>query len=170
MTSITLPHARAVLPAGRPQVYYVGALAGKNDMELLKRTNVGRDTQPPLLHDLRDRQEPRTPVVKALNALARFRNELPASTATSATRWAMTSRLRSPGTVSDPPLRSRSRRPRAWVSRTHSPSPRSSGRIPLASTAPTTSLRTRPSCRRADARFPIEIPDIFRFPEKRNHG
>ena len=28
---------------GVPQVYYVGALAGENDMELLKRTNVGRD-------------------------------------------------------------------------------------------------------------------------------
>ena len=128
--------ARAVqffLP-GVPQVYYVGALAGENDMEPDSATSCRR------------------------------------STATSATRWAMTSRLRSPGTVSDPPLRSRSRRPRAWVSRTHSPSPRSSGRIPLASTAPTTSLRTRPSCRRADARFPIEIPDIFRFPEKRNHG
>ncbi len=28
---------------GVPQVYYVGALAGKNDMELLRKTNNGRD-------------------------------------------------------------------------------------------------------------------------------
>ena len=30
------------LPGVR-QVYYVGALAGKNDMELLRKTNNGRD-------------------------------------------------------------------------------------------------------------------------------
>jgi sucrose phosphorylase len=43
--------ARAVqffLP-GVPQVYYVGALAGENDMELLRRTRRGPRHQPPLL-------------------------------------------------------------------------------------------------------------------------
>lgn len=32
-----------VLVPGVPQIYYVGALGGRNDVELLQRTNVGRD-------------------------------------------------------------------------------------------------------------------------------
>lgn len=72
--------ARAVqffLP-GVPQVYYVGALAGANDMELLHRTNVGRDINrhyysvEEIDHDLE------RPVVQALNALCRLRNSLDA--------------------------------------------------------------------------------------------
>ena len=37
--------ARAIqfFAPGIPQVYYVGLLAGRNDMELLRRTGVGRD-------------------------------------------------------------------------------------------------------------------------------
>ena len=72
--------ARAVqffLP-GVPQVYYVGALAGENDMELLKRTNVGRDINRHYYTTSEIDKNLERPVVKALNALARFRNELPA--------------------------------------------------------------------------------------------
>ena len=68
--------ARAIqcfLP-GIPQVYYVGLLAGGNDMELLKRTGVGRDinrhyyTRDELQRDLN------RPVVRRLLDLLRFRN------------------------------------------------------------------------------------------------
>lgn len=72
--------ARAIqfFTPGVPQVYYVGALAGSNDMDLLARTSVGRDinrhyyTPEEIASDL-DR-----PVVKALLDLCRFRNEVPA--------------------------------------------------------------------------------------------
>lgn len=63
---------------GVPQLYYVGALAGRNDMELLARTSVGRDinrhhyTAEDIEADLK------RPVVQALFALARFRNTNPA--------------------------------------------------------------------------------------------
>ena len=72
--------ARAVqffLP-GVPQVYYVGALAGSNDMELLKRTNVGRDINRHYYTTAEIDANLERPVVRALNALAKFRNELPA--------------------------------------------------------------------------------------------
>ena len=72
--------ARAVqfLTPGIPQVYYVGLLAGSNDMELLARSNVGRDvnrhhyTRPEIELELR------RPVVQALLRLIRFRNSHPA--------------------------------------------------------------------------------------------
>ncbi len=72
--------ARAVqffLP-GVPQVYYVGALAGSNDMELLKRTNVGRDINRHYYTTAEIDANLERPVVRALNMLAKFRNELPA--------------------------------------------------------------------------------------------
>ena len=72
--------ARAVqffLP-GVPQVYYVGALAGRNDMELLRRTNNGRDINRHYYSTAEIDENLERPVVKALNALAKFRNELPA--------------------------------------------------------------------------------------------
>jgi sucrose phosphorylase len=72
--------ARAVqffLP-GVPQVYYVGLLAGQNDMALLQRTGVGRDIN-------RQRFDPAAleaalarPVVQRLFQLIRLRNEHPA--------------------------------------------------------------------------------------------
>jgi len=63
---------------GIPQVYYVGALAGANDMELLKRTGVGRDINRHHFtrSEIADRAE--LPVVESLLALMRFRNEHPA--------------------------------------------------------------------------------------------
>jgi sucrose phosphorylase len=63
---------------GVPQVYYVGLLAGVNDMNLLARTGVGRDinrhyySRGELLAALR------RPVVKNLCALIRLRNSHPA--------------------------------------------------------------------------------------------
>jgi sucrose phosphorylase len=72
--------ARAVqffLP-GIPQVYYVGLLAGMNDMALLERTGVGRDIN-------RHRYTPeeigaasQRPVVRMLCELMRMRNQHPA--------------------------------------------------------------------------------------------
>jgi sucrose phosphorylase len=72
--------ARAIqffLP-GVPQVYYVGLLAGHNDMALLARTNVGRDinrhryTREEIAADLQ------RPVVQDLLDLIRLRNAHPA--------------------------------------------------------------------------------------------
>ena len=63
---------------GVPQVYYVGALAGKNDMELLRKTNNGRDINRHYYSTAEIDENLERPVVKALNALAKFRNELDA--------------------------------------------------------------------------------------------
>ncbi len=72
--------ARAIqfFTPGIPQVYYVGALAGGDDMDLLARTGVGRDIN--RHHYTRDEVAAAagTPVVRALCALARFRNTHPA--------------------------------------------------------------------------------------------
>ncbi len=67
-----------VLVPGVPQVYYVGLLAGSNDLELLGRTGVGRDVN-------RHRYDPaelaealERPVVRALLTLLRWRATCPA--------------------------------------------------------------------------------------------
>jgi sucrose phosphorylase len=63
---------------GIPQVYYVGLLAGENDMDLLAQTKVGRDinrhyySREEVLRDLKK------PVVKRLLELMRLRNSHPA--------------------------------------------------------------------------------------------
>ena len=72
--------ARAVqlFTPGIPQVYYVGLLAGGNDMDLLARSGVGRDIN---RHSYTPREIARDlarPVVVALLALIRFRNAHPA--------------------------------------------------------------------------------------------
>jgi len=63
---------------GTPQVYYVGLLAGSNDIELVERTKQGRDIN---RHDY-NREEISTalerPVVKKLFQLMRLRNSHPA--------------------------------------------------------------------------------------------
>jgi sucrose phosphorylase len=72
--------ARAVqffLP-GVPQVYYVGALAGANDMELLDRTHNGRDINRHYYSVEEIDRNLERPVVQALNALCRLRNSLDA--------------------------------------------------------------------------------------------
>jgi len=72
--------ARAIqfFAPGVPQVYYVGLLAGENDMELLERTQVGRDINRHYYsHDEIERQMQR-PVVQSLFRLMRWRNTHPA--------------------------------------------------------------------------------------------
>jgi sucrose phosphorylase len=59
---------------GIPQVYYVGALAGHNDLELLARSGVGRDINRHNFTDVEIDDALTTPVVRALCDLARFRN------------------------------------------------------------------------------------------------
>jgi len=63
---------------GIPQVYYVGAIAGRNDMELLAKSGVGRDINRGhfTVEEVIAAQE--LPVVGALVRLARLRNTLSA--------------------------------------------------------------------------------------------
>ena len=72
--------ARAIqffLP-GTPQVYYVGLLAGHNDMELLARTRVGRDINRHYYTNAEINADLERPVVQSLLELIRLRNEHPA--------------------------------------------------------------------------------------------
>ncbi len=74
--------ARAIqffLP-GTPQVYYVGLLAGHNDMELLARTRVGRDINRHYYSTAEIAADLERPVVRSLLELIRLRNEHPAFT------------------------------------------------------------------------------------------
>ena len=63
---------------GIPQVYYVGLLAGKNDMELLTQTRVGRDINRHYYSRKEVEEELSRPIVKKLIELIRFRNSYPA--------------------------------------------------------------------------------------------
>jgi sucrose phosphorylase len=81
---------------GIPQIYYVGLLAGTNDMALLKRTRVGRDINR-RYYTAADVEAALTrPVVRSLLALLRLRNTHPAfagtfrALATAPDRLAMT--------------------------------------------------------------------------------
>jgi len=72
--------ARAIqlFAPGVPQVYYVGLLAGANDMELLRRTGVGRDINRHFYRRSEVRERLQAPVVQSLFNLIRFRNAHPA--------------------------------------------------------------------------------------------
>ncbi len=72
--------ARAVqfFAPGIPQVYYVGLLAGKNDLDLLRRTGVGRDINRHYYARDEVKNQLRVPVVGSLLDLIRFRNAHPA--------------------------------------------------------------------------------------------
>ena len=72
--------ARAIqfFAPGIPQVYYVGLLAGTNDMELLAATKVGRDINRHYYSWDEVQEALATPVVQNLLKLTRFRNECPA--------------------------------------------------------------------------------------------
>jgi sucrose phosphorylase len=59
---------------GVPQVYYVGLLAGGNDVELLQRTSVGRDINRHYYTASELEQALKRPVVQSLLALLRLRN------------------------------------------------------------------------------------------------
>jgi sucrose phosphorylase len=72
--------ARAIqffLP-GVPQVYYVGLLAGENDMALLEATHVGRDINRHRYSRREIEANLQRPVVQALMRLIRLRNDHPA--------------------------------------------------------------------------------------------
>ncbi|WP_256866656.1 sucrose phosphorylase, partial [Streptococcus pluranimalium] len=59
---------------GIPQVYYVGFLAGKNDLELLESTKEGRNINRHYYTSEEIAEEVKRPVVKALLKLFSFRN------------------------------------------------------------------------------------------------
>lgn len=63
---------------GVPQVYYVGLLAGTNDLELLERTGVGRDVNRHHVQPGEVQQALERPVVQRLAAAFRLRNSHPA--------------------------------------------------------------------------------------------
>lgn len=72
--------ARAVqfFAPGIPQVYYVGLFAGKNDLELLEKTKVGRNINRHYYTLEEIEQEVKRPVVAKLIQLMEFRNTHPA--------------------------------------------------------------------------------------------
>jgi sucrose phosphorylase len=93
--------ARAIqffLP-GIPQVYYVGLLAGHNDMELLERTGVGRDINRHHYGQAELEAQLTRPVVQDLISLIRLRNDhaafsgafslLESGSSTIAMRWVL---------------------------------------------------------------------------------
>ena len=63
---------------GIPQIYYVGLLAGANDVDLFRRTQVGRDINRRYYTAAGLQQALARPVVQSLLALLRFRNTHPA--------------------------------------------------------------------------------------------
>ena len=72
--------ARAVqfFAKGIPQVYYVGMFAGKNDLQLLEETKVGRNINRHYYTKEEIAVQTGRPVVKALIEMMKFRNECPA--------------------------------------------------------------------------------------------
>ncbi len=72
--------ARAVqfFAPGIPQVYYVGLLAGKNDLQLLEETKVGRNINRHYYSLDEVRETVKRPVVSKLLHLMEFRNQYPA--------------------------------------------------------------------------------------------
>ena len=72
--------ARAIqfFAPGVPQVYYVGLLAGENDMALLAKSGVGRDINRHCYTPEEVEQALQRPVVQSLFELIRFRNQHPA--------------------------------------------------------------------------------------------
>ncbi len=72
--------ARAIqfFAPGVPQVYYVGLLAGKNDMSLLAKSGVGRDINRHYYTPEEIDRAIQRPVVQSLFELIRFRNHHPA--------------------------------------------------------------------------------------------
>lgn len=72
--------ARAVqfFAPGIPQIYYVGLLAGENDIELLEKTKVGRNINRHYYSKSEIANELKRPVVQKLIKLMEFRNSYPA--------------------------------------------------------------------------------------------
>ncbi|MBC2375974.1 sucrose phosphorylase [Listeria welshimeri] len=72
--SYLLARAIQCFAPGIPQIYYVGLLAGKNDIELLEKTKEGRNINRHYYTVDEIAKEVERPVVKALSKLLRFRN------------------------------------------------------------------------------------------------
>lgn len=72
--------ARAIqfFAPGIPQVYYVGLLAGKNDIELLEKTKVGRNINRHYYTKDEIETEIKRPVLQKMYAIMKFRNSYPA--------------------------------------------------------------------------------------------
>lgn len=72
--------ARAIqfFAPGIPQVYYVGMLAGRNDIERIERTKEGREINRHSYTNEEIAEEIQRPVVRKLLDLMRFRNQHPA--------------------------------------------------------------------------------------------
>ncbi|MCF7948005.1 MAG: sucrose phosphorylase [Spirochaetia bacterium] len=70
-----LARALQFFTPGIPQVYYVGALAGKNDIELVEKTQMGRNINRHNYSLEEIAAEVQRPVVKRLFDLMKFRNE-----------------------------------------------------------------------------------------------
>jgi sucrose phosphorylase len=77
-TSYLIARLLQVWLPGVPQIYYVGLLAGHNDVELLHRTGVGRDINRHVYRREEVDQALARPVVQRLRALLEFRNTHPA--------------------------------------------------------------------------------------------
>jgi sucrose phosphorylase len=73
-----LARALQFFAPGIPQVYYVGMLAGHNDIALLEKTGVGRDINRHAFTAQEILQQIQLPVVKGLCRLIKFRNSHPA--------------------------------------------------------------------------------------------
>jgi sucrose phosphorylase len=63
---------------GIPQIYYVGLLAGGNDLDRLRRTGVGRDINRRSYTSEEMQHELKRPIVQTQLALLRLRNAHPA--------------------------------------------------------------------------------------------
>ena len=64
-----------VFAPGIPQVYYVGLLAGKNDLKFLEETKEGRNINRHYYSNEEIAEEVQRPVVKSLLNLFSFRNQ-----------------------------------------------------------------------------------------------
>lgn len=73
--SYLLARAIQVFAPGIPQIYYVGLLAGKNDIELLEATKEGRNINRHYYQLAEIDEEVQRPVIQKLFDLLRFRNE-----------------------------------------------------------------------------------------------
>lgn len=72
-----LARALQFFAPGVPQVYYVGLLAGENDIELMERTKQGRDINRHYYTPVEIDRNMERPVLQKLRALMRFRNSHP---------------------------------------------------------------------------------------------
>lgn len=76
--SYLMARALQIFAPGIPQIYYVGLLAGKNDIELLENTKEGRNINRHYFTLPEIETEVTRPVVQNLFTLLRFRNTSPA--------------------------------------------------------------------------------------------